>query len=450
MKLSERLKGSGQVSIIYPDSLVISETYQEIKSRVHAKLIDRLDLSALNAIEREDLVSEVSKAIEDLVKKGDLPLNQREREKLSQEILDEILGFGPLEPLLKDETISDILVNTYNQVYVERNGTLELTSIRFKDNNHLLQIIERIVSKVGRRIDEASPMVDARLEDGSRVNATIPPGAIDGPILSVRKFGKNPLRANDLIAYESITTEILEYLQAAVNAKLNILISGGTGTGKTTLLNILSGFIPQKERIITVEDSAELQLQQAHVVRLETRPPNIEGEGEITQRDLVRNSLRMRPDRIIVGEVRGAEVLDMLQAMNTGHEGSMATIHANSPRDALYRLEMMVGFSGLQMPEKSLHQQMSSAINVIIHLNRFPDGKRKVVTISEITGMEGTAITMQDIFVFEQSGVDVMGKVFGEFRSTGIQSRYLERFQRRDIKLSPRVFNFSKKVPEKR
>lgn len=445
MKLSERLKGSGQVSIIYPDSLVISETYQEIKSRVHAKLIDRLDLSALNAIEREDLVSEVSKAIEDLVKKGDLPLNQREREKLSQEILDEILGFGPLEPLLKDETISDILVNTYNQVYVERNGTLELTSIRFKDNNHLLQIIERIVSKVGRRIDEASPMVDARLEDGSRVNATIPPGAIDGPILSVRKFGKNPLRANDLIAYESITTEILEYLQAAVNAKLNILISGGTGTGKTTLLNILSGFIPPKERIITVEDSAELQLQQAHVVRLETRPPNIEGEGEITQRDLVRNSLRMRPDRIIVGEVRGAEVLDMLQAMNTGHEGSMATIHANSPRDALYRLEMMVGFSGLQMPEKSLHQQMSSAINVIIHLNRFPDGKRKVVTISEITGMEGTAITMQDIFVFEQSGVDVMGKVFGEFRSTGIQSRYLERFQRRDIKLSPRVFNFSKK-----
>ena len=447
MKLSERLKRSRQASIVHPGSLVISETYQEIKSRIHAKLIEQLDLSTLNTIERDELASEILKAIEDLVKREDIPLNQRERERMRQEILDEVLGLGPLEPLLKDENISDILVNTYSQVYVERNGILELTNIRFKDNDHLLQIIERIVSRVGRRIDEASPMVDARLEDGSRVNAIIPPLAIDGPMLSIRKFGKNPLRANDLIAYESIATEMLEYLRAAVNAKLNILISGGTGTGKTTLLNILSGFIPPRERIITIEDSAELQLQQAHVVRLETRPPNIEGKGEVTQRDLVRNSLRMRPDRIIVGEVRGAEVLDMLQAMNTGHEGSMTTIHANSPRDALYRLEMMVGFTGLQIPEKSLRQQISSAINVIVHINRFPDGKRKVVTISEITGMEGNTIMMQDIFVFEQLGIDVMGNVFGEFRSTGVQSRYLERFQRMNITLSPRVFNFSKKVP---
>jgi pilus assembly protein CpaF len=404
--------------------------FHDLKAELHRRLVDRIDLKSLEKLPRERLRDELRGLLAAMVEAAALPLNHGERERLIEELLDEVTGLGPLEPLLRDGTTSDILVNTYNTVYVERFGKLELTGVRFRDHEHLMQIINRIVSRVGRRVDETSPMVDARLPDGSRVNAIIPPLAVDGAILSIRRFGVAPLRIADMLRLGSITPEAVGFLGACVLSKLNILISGGTGAGKTTMLNALSSFVPDSERIVTIEDSAELQLQQRHVVRLETRPPNIEGRGEIVARDLVRNALRMRPDRIIVGEVRSAEVLDMLQAMNTGHEGSMSTVHANSPRDALTRLEAMLGMSGVPMAEGLARQTMSRALNVIVQLNRGTDGRRRVTSIQEITGMEGPVVTMQEIFRFEQRGVDRDGQVVGEFYATGIRPHVMERIER--------------------
>jgi pilus assembly protein CpaF len=424
-----------------------TDLYQELKSEIHWKLIDNLDLGGLEALAKDDLRREIRSALTQIVQMEKVPLNQLERDMLIEEVMNEILGFGPLETLLKDTSITDILVNNFNSVYIERNGRLEMTNVRFKNDEHLTHIIHRIVSTVGRRIDESSPMVDARLPDGSRVNAIIPPLAIDGPSLSVRRFGSRPLRFTELIQNESILAEMVEFLTGCVRARLNILISGGTGSGKTTLLNALSGFIPEGERIVSIEDSAELQLQQAHVVRLETRPPNIEGMGEVTQRDLVKNCLRMRPDRIILGEVRSGEALDMLQAMNTGHEGSLTTIHANTTRDALARLETMVAMAGLDLPDKAIRHQVASAIDIIVQANRLPDGKRKIVTICELTGMEGEIITSQDVFVFEQMGVLEDGTVYGVFRSTGIRPRCMDRLEAFGVRLPGNIFAVRKEVP---
>jgi pilus assembly protein CpaF len=405
--------------------------YYELKTRIHDRLLDTIDLSMLDSLDKQTLGQEIGKMVARILyeEKNVIPLNLKERERLITEIQDEVLGLGPLEPMLQDPEVSDILVNGYKQVYVEKFGKLLLTEARFKDDHHLRKIIDKIVSAVGRRIDESCPMVDARLEDGSRVNAIIPPLALDGPMLSIRRFAVDPLEVNDLIQNKTLTPRIGELLKGVVGAKLNVLISGGTGTGKTTTLNVLSRFVPNDERIVTIEDSAELQLKQEHVVRLETRPANIEGKGEITQRDLVRNSLRMRPDRIIVGEVRGAEVVDMLQAMNTGHDGSLTTIHANSPRDALLRLETLVAISGLNIQQESIRRYISSALNVIIHIARLVDGSRKIMSIQEITGMEGNTITMQEIFSFEQMGIDDNGAVKGRFRASGIRPRFVERFK---------------------
>jgi pilus assembly protein CpaF len=403
-------------------------------------LIDKLNLEAIEQLDRQLVEAEIRSTILQYLSEEQTPLSLAEREKLTQEILYEIFGFGPLEPLLQDDTISDILVNTSRQVMVERKGRIEKTNVVFRDNAHLMQVIDRIVSAVGRRVDDASPMVDARLPDGSRVNAVIPPLAVDGPHLSIRKFRKDPITAEHLVSYGSITGPILEVLKGAVRARLNVLISGGTGSGKTTLLNVLSGFIPSEERIITIEDAAELQLHQEHVVRLETRPPNIEGSGEVTQRMLVINALRMRPDRIIVGEVRGAEAVDMLQAMNTGHEGSLTTLHANSPRDALARLETMISMAGLDLPEKAMRQQIASAIDVVLQLSRLSDGQRKLVSLSEIVGMEGDVVTMQEIFVFDREGVDELGRVRGRFRATGIRPFFSERMLIRGIRLPSDLF----------
>jgi pilus assembly protein CpaF len=368
-----------------------------------------------------------------------MPLSAAERERLVDDVQHELFGLGPLEPLLKDPTISDILVNKCDTIYIERRGRIERTNVRFKDDEHLMRVIERIVSSVGRRIDESSPMVDARLQDGSRVNAIIPPLAIDGPVVSIRRFGSDPLRMQALIENKALTKDIADMLQMVVNARLNILISGGTGAGKTTLLNALSAFIPETERIVTIEDSAELQLQQPHVVRLETRPPNIEGKGEVGQRDLVRNALRMRPDRIVIGECRGGEAIDMLQAMNTGHDGSLTTIHANTPRDALARLETMIQMTGMRLSDKAMRQQVASAINLVVQVARMSDGSRRVTSISEITGMEGETITMQEIFQYERTGVDQQGQVIGRFRPTGIRPRFAERLKACGLQL-PRVF----------
>ncbi|MEJ2339537.1 MAG: CpaF family protein [Gemmatimonadales bacterium] len=415
--------------------------FQEVKTEVHRKLLERLNLSNIEELNRDSVVFEIKKIVRGLLSEQTLPLNLHEREELVDQVLDEVFGLGPLEPLIKDAEISDILVNTHAQVVVERNGKLEPTDVRFKDDRHLLQVIDRIVSAVGRRIDDSSPMVDARLQDGSRVNAIIPPLSIDGPHLSIRKFRRDVLSAEDMKRNHTLTEPMLEFMKGVVNSRLNVLISGGTGSGKTTFLNVLSSFIPTRERIVTIEDSAELQLRQPHVVRLETRPPNIEGIGEVPQRQLVINSLRMRPDRIIVGEVRGAEAVDMLQAMNTGHDGSLTTLHANSPRDALSRLETMISMAGLRLPEKGMRQQIASAIDIVVQVARLADGTRKIVNISEIVGMEGEVITMQDLFVFEREGMDADGNVSGRFRATGIRPRCADRLQQYGIDLAGTLFS---------
>ncbi len=412
---------------------ITSQRFHDLKAELHHQLVDRIDLASMEKLEPERQRHELQAALSGLVSAAAVHLNRVERERMVQELLDELTGLGPLEPLLRDGTISDILVNTYSTVYVERRGLLELTRVRFRDNAHLLQIINRIVSHVGRRVDESSPMVDARLKDGSRVNAIVPPLAVDGPLLSIRRFGTSPPTLRDLVAMESITGDALAFLGAAVRGRLNVLISGGTGTGKTTLLNALSALIPAGERVITIEDSAELKLQQPHVVRLETRPPNIEGIGEIVARDLVRNCLRMRPDRIIVGEVRGGEVLDMLQAMNTGHEGSMTTVHANSPRDALWRLEAMVGMAGVPMTEAAVRQSIARALDVIVQLSRGSDGRRRVASIAEVTGTEGPVVTLQELFRFEQRGVDPQGRVVGAHVGCGIRPKVMERIERAGV-----------------
>ncbi len=416
-------------------------SYQALKSRIHQKMLDRIDLTVMENTPAEKLMSEIKQLVEQLLTEERTPINQFERGRLVADIQNEVLGLGPLEPLLADPSISDILVNTYSQVYVERHGRLELTDVHFADNRHLSKIIDRIVSRVGRRVDESSPMVDARLSDGSRVNAIIPPLALDGPLLSIRRFAVVPLKIDDLIRYKSIMPAMAEIIAGLVKSKCNILISGGTGSGKTTLLNIMSSFIPTSERVVTIEDAAELQLQQPHVVRLETRPPNVEGKGEVTQRALVRNSLRMRPDRIIVGEVRGAEALDMLQAMNTGHEGSMATVHANTPRDALSRVENMVSMAEMHLPIKAVRQQISAAITVVVQVNRLQDGKRKLVSLQEITGMEGDVITMQEIFTFTQTGVDENGDINGYYHATGIRPKFADRLKIFGVQVRDELFD---------
>src|ERR1700730_18410550 len=415
--------------------------YQQVKADLHRKILDRLDLEKLGRSQGDSARDEVLVVIRNAVNAEVVPLSFAEREKLSREILDEIFGLGPLEPLLKDHSVSDILVNRYDRVYIERAGKLELTGLSFKDSGHLMQIIERIVSRVGRRVDESSPMVDARLPDGSRVNAIIPPLAIDGPCLSIRRFGREPVTARNMIENHSLTEAMLELLSAMVKGRLNILISGGTGAGKTTLLNVLSGYIPNSDRIVTIEDAAELQLKQEHVVRLETRPPNIEGKGSVRQRQLVINSLRMRPDRIVVGEVRGEEAFDMLQAMNTGHEGSLTTVHANSPRDAMARVENMVSMANLNIPERAMRHQISAAIHAVVQIARLSDGSRKVITISEVVGMEGDIICMQDIFLFERLGIDENGKVRGTFRATGIRPKFADRLATAGCRLRPAMFD---------
>jgi len=411
-----------------------------LKTTIHRKLILRLNLDRLGQMTPEEVRRELAPLVEELAAADSTPMTMLDRERLCQEVMDEIFGLGPLEPLLKDHTISDILVNNYSSVYVERNGLLESTAVQFRDEPHLMSIIDRIVSAIGRRVDESSPMVDARLPDGSRVNAIIPPLALDGACLSIRRFGRDPLKAEEMIEKHSLTVPMLNLLHGCVKARLNVLISGGTGAGKTTLLNILSSSVPDDERIVTIEDSAELILQQEHVVRLETRPPNIEGKGTVSQRDLVRNALRMRPDRIILGEVRGGEALDMLQAMNTGHDGSISTVHANSPRDALSRLETMVLMAGFELPAKAIREQVSAALNVIIQVARLSDGTRKIVKVTEVTGMEGEVVVMQDIFVFDKQGVDPEGKVIGQFRASGVRPKFLDMIQTAGIHLPAEIF----------
>src|ERR1700723_1418276 len=398
-----------------------------VKTAIHRKLIQKLNLDRLTEINREEVRREAGHILEALVVSESTPMNLQERERLAQEVLDEVFGLGPLEPLLSDPTVSDILVNTYRHVYVERRGILETTAVQFRDDAHLMSIIDRIVSAIGRRVDESSPMVDARLADGSRVNAIIPPLSVDGPCLSIRRFGRERLMAEDLVRNHTLTGPMLELLAGCVKARLNVLISGGTGAGKTTFLNVLSSYISNRERIVTIEDAAELQLHQEHVVRLETRPPNIEGKGAVAKRQLGINSLRMRPDSIIVGEVRGGEALDMLQAMNTGHDGSLTTIHANAPRDALSRLETMVAMSNLNLPDSAIRRQIASAVDLVIQVSRMSDGTRKVVSIAEITGMEGEIVTMQDIFIFRKRGIRENGEVIGEFTPTGIRPKFSER-----------------------
>jgi pilus assembly protein CpaF len=420
----------------------IPEEYFELKTKIHDRLLDIVDLALIDSLDNDTLKSQIRMLVERILNedRSQYPLNSIERELLVTEIQDEVMGYGPLEPFMQDPTVSDILVNTYRNIYVERFGKLESTDARFKDDGHLMRIIDKIVSAVGRRIDESSPMVDARLPDGSRVNAIIPPLSIDGPVLSIRRFAKDPLEMEDLIKLQTLTPEIGEILKGLVKAKLNILISGGTGSGKTTTLNVLSRFIPFDERIVTIEDASELQLKQEHVVRLETRPPNIEGKGEVTQRDLVRNSLRMRPDRIIVGEVRGKEAFDMLQAMNTGHEGSITTIHSNSPRDALMRIESMVAMANLDIPIDHLRRYISSALNVIIHIARLQDGTRKLLSFQELTGMEGDIITMQEIYSFKRTTIDAEGRVRGRFEFHGVRPKFIEKFKAYGITLPKDMF----------
>ena len=420
--------------------------YQQVKTVVHRDLLKRLDLEKVMNLADGAARSQIFSVIQDLVGGLNTPLSGMERQQLAREVLNEVFGLGPLEPLLEDPTISDILVNTYKQVYVERAGLLEKTNVVFKDDAHLMQIIERIVSAVGRRVDESSPMVDARLADGSRVNCIIPPLAIDGPSLSIRRFGHVPLQADDLLANHTLTPQMLELLKGAIKARLNIVISGGTGSGKTTMLNCLSGFIPDKERIVTVEDSAELHLKQAHVVRLECRPPNVEGKGAVKQRQLVINCLRMRPDRIVVGEVRGEECLDMLQAMNTGHDGSLTTVHANSPRDALSRMETMSLMANLNLPEKAIRSQIASAVTVILQVSRMSDGTRRVTHFTEITGMDNEVVSMQDIFLFEKRGIGAGGRVLGRFYATGIRPKFADKLKTSGITVPAALFDHSVEI----
>jgi pilus assembly protein CpaF len=443
MSLRERLTsptadGAGTA----PQLAVQRDAYKALKEQMHLTLLDQFDLSVLETLAPDKLRQEIATAIDRLLLDEDTPVSALERRMLVRDIQHEMLGFGPLELLMADPTVSDILVNAYDKIYVERHGKLALTDVTFTDDRHLLRIIDKIVSLVGRRIDESSPMVDARLPDGSRVNAVIPPIALDGPMMSIRRFAHIPLKMANLVHdLQSLTPEMAEMLEGLSRAKVNMLISGGTGAGKTTLLNILSGYIPETERLVTIEDAAELQLQQPHVVRLETRPPNIEDKGEVTARALVKNALRMRPDRIIIGEVRGAEAVDMLQAMNTGHEGSLTTIHANSARDALSRMENMIGMANLNLPHKAARQQIASAITVVIQALRLTDGKRKITSIQEITGMEGEVITMQEIFTYHQTGVDADGKIIGHFQATGVRPRFTERLQSFGILLPDRMFD---------
>ncbi len=444
MKLADKfgmVQSSGSQALTASVNLDFT-AYHTIKTRVHSRLIDVIDFSTIEDIPENTLREWIREVAIDVSAAENIPLNRKELDTLVSDVVDEILGLGPIEPLLKDDTIQDILVNTHNQVVVEKKGILYPTAIKFRDNEHLMQIIDRIVSTVGRRIDESSPMVDARLPDGSRVNAVIPPLAIDGPQLSIRKFGYTPITLKDLLSGTSIVPQIVEFISKAIQTKLNILISGGTGSGKTTFLNAMSTFIPKSERIITIEDSAELQLQQPQVTRLESRPANIEGRGEVSLRDLVINSLRMRPDRIIVGEVRGAEAMDMLQAMNTGHPGSISTIHANSARDALSRLEVMVGMGTLAISENALRSLMASAIHLIVHLTRLPDGTRKFISLSEVMGVENNQIKLQDIFVFEQEGIHEDGTIYGCFKSTGTPSRFVDHLRRSGHRLDKEMFNF--------
>jgi len=426
-----------------------ADRWFELKSQVHRKLLNALTAEQLKNLSKESVRGEIGLVVEKLIIEDSLPMTVAEREKLIEEILDEVFGLGPLEPLLKDETISDIMVNGYDNVYIERAGRLVETNVRFKDQAHVRMIIERIVSAIGRRIDDSSPIVDARLNDGSRVCAVIPPLSLIGPVMSIRRYGKKVLSTEDLLKNETFTTGMLDFMSGCVEARLNIVISGGSGSGKTTMLNTLSRFIPEEERIVTIEDTAELQLQQSHVVRLETRPPNIEGAGAISQRDLVINTLRMRPDRIIVGESRGAEALDMLQAMNTGHDGSMTTVHANAPRDAFSRLETMVMMASQHVPDKVIRQQLASAINIVVHCSRMSDGTRKVTGISEVTGVEHDLVEMQDIFEFERSGISPRGKVIGRFRGTGARPVCLDRLKAYGIHLSASIFHEVHEVKEK-
>ncbi|WP_232034919.1 CpaF family protein [Desulfovibrio ferrophilus] len=429
--------GSGDPGITH------NEDYYDIKAKLHERLIESLDLSAVDELAPERLRDEIARLVGRILRDEfrHAPLNAAERRQAIAEIQDEVLGLGPLEPLLQDPSVSDILVNNHRQIYVERRGKLQRVSTRFRDDEHLKKIIDRIVSRIGRRVDESSPMVDARLEDGSRVNAIIPPLALDGPSMSIRRFSRDPLELEDLINYGALTPAMGEVLKGIVRARLNIIVSGGTGSGKTTMLNCLSRFVPHDERVVTIEDAAELQLKQDHVVRLETRPPNIEGEGEVTARDLVKNCLRMRPDRIIVGEVRGGEVLDMLQAMNTGHDGSLTTVHANSPRDALMRMETMVAMAGLNITGSSLKRYISSAVDVIVQVSRLSDGSRKIISLSEIAGMEGEAITMQEIFAFKQEGIGPDGKVIGESKAMGIRPKFAPRLEAAGIHFDGAIFD---------
>jgi pilus assembly protein CpaF len=422
---------------------VLRPEYQELKFTLHRKLLDKINLEALATIDDQRVRSEVRQAVISLIDGEPTLLSSLERQQISEEVLDEVFGLGPLEPLLQDPTISDILVNGYKHVFVERKGLLELTNVCFRDDGHLLRIIDKIVSQVGRRVDESNPMVDARLSDGSRVNAIVPPLAVDGPLLSIRRFGTDKLMPQDLVDKKALTKGMMELLEGAVKARLNIVIAGGTGAGKTTLLNAMSAFIAPKERIVTIEDAAELQLKQPHVVRLETRPANLEGQGAVRQRQLLMNCLRMRPDRIVVGEVRGEEALDMLQAMNTGHDGSLTTVHANSPRDAVSRLEVMVSLANANMQMVSIRQQISSAVQVLVQASRLSDGSRRVVNVTEVTGMEGDMVTLQDIFVFEKRGVSAEGKVMGRFSATGIRPKFSEKLLAAGIRLSPDLFDES-------
>ena len=422
-------------------SLRANSELQDLKARVHRILINKLDLTKLENADPNLVQNDVRKVIERILDEENAPISGLEREQVQTDVLHELFGLGPLEPLLADKSISDILVNGWRNVYIERRGKLERVDITFRDDEHLLQIIDRIVSRIGRRVDESSPMVDARLTDGSRVNAIIPPLALDGPVLSIRRFGADPLQIKDLLEFKALTPPLVQMLEACVKSRLNVLISGGTGAGKTTLMNCLSSFIPHSERLVTIEDSAELLLQQPHVVRLETRPPNIEGRGEVTQRALVRNALRMRPDRIVIGEVRGDEAVDMLQAMNTGHDGGMTTIHANTPRDALARLETMIAMANLRISDKAMRQQISSALNLIVQVSRMGDGSRKVISVSEIIGMEGEIITMQEIYKYVRTGVGPKGEVLGQFRPTGIRPRFSERLEQHGFKLPASLFD---------